>query len=74
MNRAIKKLKMHPNKGANLLKTRLVWNGFKIAIRHKLLEYYKTRLFTSYKKGKSKYYCFIINKNGKIDQWVQKRF
>ena len=45
-----------------------------IAVGHKLLKHYKTRLYTTYKKGNSKYHCFILNKDGKMDGWVQKRF
>ena len=41
-------------------KTRPVWTGFKIAVRLKLLTHYNTRLYTTYKKAKSKYYCFIF--------------
>ena len=40
---------------------------------HKQLTHYKTRLCTPYKKGKSKYYCFTINKDGKMDGWIQKK-
>ena len=42
-------------------------------VRHKLLTHYKTILQTAYKKGNSKYYCFIINKDGNMDGWVQRR-
>ena len=34
-------------------KTRPVWTGFKIGVRHKLLTHNKTRLHTAYKKGNS---------------------
>ena len=47
----------------DLKKTRPVWTGFKIAVRHNLLTHYKTRLYTPYKKGNNKYYCIIINKD-----------
>ena len=45
-----------------LHRTSLVWTGFKIALRHKLLTHYKTRLHTAYKKGNSIYYCFGFDK------------
>ena len=34
----------------------------------------KTSLYSAYEKGNSKCYCFIINKDGKMDGWVQKRY
>ena len=55
-------------------KTRPVWTGYNIPVRHKLITHYKTRLYTAYKKGNGKYYCFSINKDGKMNGWVQKRF
>ena len=41
-------------------KTRPVWTGFKIAVRLKLLTHNNTKLYTTYKKDNSKYYCFIL--------------
>ena len=48
------------DKFPKLTVTRPVWTGFKIAVRHKLLTHNNTRLYTAYKKGNSKYYCFIM--------------
>ena len=39
------------------LKTRPVWTGFKIAVRHN-----NTRLYTAYKRANSKNYCYILKK------------
>ena len=33
--------------------------------------HYKTKF--RFKKGNSKFYCFIIKKDGKMDGWAQKR-
>ena len=44
----------------NIKLTRPVWTGFKIAVRHNLLTHNKTRLYNAYKKGNSKYQCFIM--------------
>ena len=42
-------------------KTRPVWTGFMIAVRHKLLTHNNTRLNTAYKNGNSsRYFCFIM--------------
>ena len=66
---------MIPFNAASFISTRPVWTGFKIAVRQKPQSHYKTIiLYTAYKKCNSKYHCFIINKNGKMDGWVQKRF
>ena len=51
--------------------TRPVWTAFKIAVRHKLPTHYNTRLYTTYKKGNSN--SFIINKDGNMNEWVQKK-
>ena len=48
------KIKETIKNGPTLLKTRLVWTGFKIAVRRKLLMHNKIELQTGYKKGNSK--------------------
>ena len=45
------KIKEHLFKVPKFKKIRPVWTGFKIAVRHKLLTHYKTRLYTAYKKA-----------------------
>ena len=41
-------------------KTRPVWTGFKIAVRHKLLTHNNTRLYTDYKKVNNIYIIDLL--------------
>ena len=62
ISKILKEFAMIIRHKVNSKTTRLVWTSFKIYVRHKLLTHNNTRLFTAYKKGNSKYYCFIMKK------------